>query len=168
MKKLLLISLLGATITNIAHAEITDASNVTSYVGADYTLLSNDGTTVSFLGATAGLQFNEFIGAEAFWSKNVSQPYDDSHLNAENYGMGLTGKYTFASNLYAKGLVGFSKMSLNQKDSDGTEKASDTGFLAKAGLGYNFNKNVATEVNYIYQGMFSNFNGVNVEIKYTF
>ena len=77
MKKLLLVSLLGAVAATTANAGNT---TIQPYVGAGYTFLNNDDVDVHFLGLSGGLQFNEYVGAEVFWNKSVNDIEFDGDL----------------------------------------------------------------------------------------
>ncbi|CEI53126.1 porin family protein [Acinetobacter bereziniae] len=176
MKKLLLVSILGA-LSVTSHAANTE---IQPYVGAGYTYLDND-VDIHFLGLNAGVQFNQYIGAEAFWNKSVNDiKFDEdfeelgvrTDADVQYYGVALTGKYPLENNFYAKGMVGYTRVDL---DVDAqflgykvSESEDDSGVIIQAGGGYNFTKNIAAELAYTYISAFDGFNGVNLQLKYNF
>lgn len=181
MKKLLLVSILGAmAATTVNAATSTEFSNIKPYVGVGYTYLNND-SDIHFLGMTAGLQFNEFFGAEVFWNKSVNNiDFEDdfeelgvsTDADVQYYGIGLTGKYPLQNNFYTKGMIGYSRVNL---DVDVTylgktisDSENDSGFIAQVGFGYNYTKNLAGELSYTHHSAFDGFNGVNAQLKYNF
>lgn len=180
MKKLLLVSLLGAVAATTANAGNT---TIQPYVGAGYTFLNND-VDVHFLGLNGGLQFNEYVGAEVFWNKSVNDIEFDGDLeelgvlgvrtdaDVQYYGIGLTAKYPLANNFYAKGMAGYARVDL---DVDVTylgytvsTSDDDSGLIIQAGAGYNFTPNLAAEVAYTHVTAFDGVNGVNAQLKYNF
>lgn len=178
MKKLLLVSLLGAVAATTANAGNT---TIQPYVGAGYTFLNNDDVDVHFLGLNGGLQFNEYVGAEVFWNKSVNDIEFDGDLeelgvrtdaDVQYYGIGLTAKYPLANNFYAKGMAGYARVDL---DVDATylgytvsTSEDDSGLIIQAGAGYNFTPNLVAEVAYTHVNAFDGFNGVNAQLKYNF
>ena len=179
MKKLLLLSLLGAIAATTANAGNT--STIQPYVGAGYTFLNNDGVDVHFLGLNGGLQFNKYVGAEVFWNKSVNDIEFDSDFeeigvrtdaDVQYYGFGLTANYPLANNFYAKGMAGYARVDLDIDASYQGHKVSasedDSGLIVQAGAGYNFTPNFAAELAYNHLSAFDGFNGLNAQLKYNF
>lgn len=137
MKKILLgvATAVAAMCTTAANADLIPSDEIRPYVGVDYKYFSGfqDEKFIgegledygNLLGATVGLQFNDFIGLELSWAgtikdlgRNVEGLFvevgdirlDASNINAdfEHWTVGVTGQYPLADKVYAKALVGAS------------------------------------------------------------
>lgn len=186
MKKLALVGFITAGLCSSAFAAGMEF-NPRPYVGADYVFNKVNTGDDSLVknhsqdwGLTAGVQFNEYLGLEAFYSQNISNMGEKNtgyDLRLKNWGMLVTGQYNLQNNFYLKAAAGFAvtnakeKLHLEWDDSNYHYEANakmtsrDTAFAGKLGMGYNFTSNIATEVTYNH---LDHRNGLGLEVKYKF
>lgn len=153
------------------------------YLGLDFqsTDFQVSSDRLDMFGIVGGLQFNDYLGLELHLIQNLDKLglyYLDGSgegqrllladdVKIKNYGIGITFQADLYKRLYAKSYVGINRMD--------AEKAfkEDIG-LAKIGLGYQFNPDLAAEVTYntTFAGNaskgYAESNGVGFQFKYYF
>ena len=202
MKKILLGALIASTAlmaTSAATAAVTiDPADFKPYVGLDYKYLSGfdsvgyddqegaeplDGYT-NVLGATFGVQLNDYVGVEASYGKGVDKIDGKSFTVAsdpsaetawtetttigktkfEHLSVGLTGQYPIAEQVYVKALVGAAWQRF--ETSGGSTTYTEGDFTGTSSIEKNHSNNDAVFLGKVGLGYQASKNSV-FEINYT-
>lgn len=183
-KSLLSLVVLGAMSAATANAATLLEIDPRGYFGADYKYLGDihsdkrvkDGTIpkdlaskyANALGVTAGLQVNDYVGVEASVSTtvdNVAKSGTGIDADITLYSFGITGQYPLIENVYLKGLIGAGWSHIDAKALVGYYNDTDSGLVARLGLGYQLSQNSVVEGTYNHE---VKTNGVALQYKYLF
>lgn len=169
--KIKFISVVLLTLLSVnANANVKSEINIHPYVGVGFSNLKVDAVDkdIQFGDIVTGLQFNDYLGLEANWSKNISK-IESGVVKSDltNYGVAVTFQADLHQNWYVKSSLGYAKTQYDVSD----EKIKFNSGVAKLGVGYQLAPSLATEVTYNYQFYnddVGNNQGVAVQFKYYF
>ena len=159
LHKTLLALVAGSVMTAGANAAVYQSTN-TAYTGQPYVgikagqfrtdMSTRDADNQTAYGAYVGYNFTPSWGAEVEYLDSSKEDVKINGVKVNEVSTNTAGvygtyKYNFpASNVYAKGKLGFAQ---TQVDS-GYDKQDETGIAGGVGLGYNLAPNAALEAEY--------------------
>lgn len=158
LNKTLLALIAGTVVTAGANAALY--STTTGYTGQPYVgvkagqfntdMDNHDVDNQTAYGVYAGYNFTPNFGAEVEYVDSSKEDVTVSNVKTGELKTNTTGlygtyRYNFpASNVYAKGKLGFAQTQVDYRDNE----TDDTGLAGGVGLGYNLAPNAAIEAEY--------------------